>query len=175
MTHYSPLHNLRRISALLCCVALLGGAIVVPRPASAQQGPFAGFSGRWTGAGTIRVKSAEKQTNERIRCSATYRPRGNHNIDLQIGCKSDSYNFDLTGEFESDAGGQLNGRWTEQSRGVGGTGIGTARGERLQLFIESSAFAANLVIVTRGGRQSVSLDSHGAGQTVTASVTLQHE
>lgn len=175
MTRYVPLHVLCRFSALLCCMALLGGAIVVPQQASAQQGPFAGFAGRWSGAGIIRVKSADKQTNERIRCTATYRPRGNYNIDLQIGCKSDSYNFDFTGEFEADEAGHLNGRWTEHSRNVGGTGIGTARGETLQLHIESSAFSANLDIVTHGRRQSVSLDSHGAGQTVTASLTLQHE
>jgi hypothetical protein len=158
---------------LLCGFALWGGVLVVPPPVSAAESPFAGFSGRWSGTGTIRVKSDNKNAVERVRCTATYRQRGTHNIDLQLGCKSDSYNFDLTGEFESDEGGQVNGRWTEQSRSVGGTAIGTARGHTLRLHVESSAFAADIVLSTRGQRQSISLDSHGAGQTVIASITLQ--
>lgn len=161
------------LAALLCSIVLWSGSLALPQPASAEQNPFAGFSGRWSGTGTIRVKSSEKNNVERVRCTATYRPRGNYNIDLQLGCKSDSYNFDLSGEFEADASGQVSGRWTEHSRGVGGTAIGTARGQTLRLHVESAAFAADIALTTRGQRQSISLDSRGAGQTVTASMTLQ--
>lgn len=161
------------LAALLCGIALWSGSLAVPQPASAEQSPFAGFSGQWSGTGTIRVKSSEKNNVERVRCTATYRPRGAYNIDLQLACKSDSYNFDLTGEFEADASGQINGRWTERSRSVGGTAIGTARGQTLRLHVESAAFAADIALTTRGQRQSISLDSHGAGQTVTASIALQ--
>jgi hypothetical protein len=121
----------------------------------------------------IRVKSGESLTNERIRCTATYRLRGNYNVDLQLGCNSDSYKFDLTGEFEADETGRFTGRWTEHSRSVGGTAIGTVRGDTLQVHVESSGFAANLRLVTRDRRQSISLDSHGAGQIVTASISLR--
>lgn len=158
------------LAALLCALVLWGGSIAA---AQTTSGPFAGFAGRWSGTGTIRVKNAEKDVNERIRCTATYRPRGNAGIDLQLGCRSDSYSFDLTGEFEADDSGQVSGRWTEHSRNVGGTAIGTARAGTLRLHVESSAFAANLTLTTRGQRQTISLDSHGAGQTVTASMTLQ--
>lgn len=166
------IHLSRCLVALLCVVVLCGGGFAVAQTVS---GPFAGFDGRWSGTGKIRVKNAEKDTNERIRCTATYRPRGSANIDLQLGCRSDSYNFDLTGQFEADDSGQVSGRWTEHSRNVGGTAIGTARGGTLRLHVESSAFAANLTLTTRGQRQTVSLDSHGAGQTVTASMTLQRK
>jgi hypothetical protein len=47
-----------------------------------------------------------------------------------------------------------------------------ARGA-IRILIESSAFAADLSLVTRGQRQSISLDSHGTGQIVTGSITLQ--
>ena len=141
--------------------------------ASAQSGPFAAFPGRWSGSGTIRVKSAEKQTTERLRCSATYRVPGSRNLNLQLGCKSDSYTIELTGDFEVDAGAHISGHWTEHSRSVGGTTNGTAQGDKLHLYIESSAFAATLDMTTRNRQQTVSLDSRGAGQKVTASVSLR--
>jgi hypothetical protein len=158
-------------AALACAAALLHWSVL--QPAFADERPFAGFAGRWSGTGTVRVKSADKQNAERIRCTATYRLRGSHGVDLQLGCRSDSYNVDLSGEFDADDSGHLTGRWTEHSRNVGGTGVGTARGETIQLHIESAAFAADLSLVTRGQRQSISLESHGAGQTVTGSITLQ--
>lgn len=167
-----------RLVRLSFCAALLvwGGAFLgcnTPSPAFAAEGPFAGLAGKWSGTGLVRVKSADKQTAERIRCTATYRLRGSHGVDLRLGCRSDSYNVDLSGEFDADEDGRLSGRWTEHSRNVGGTGIGTVRGDTIQLHIESSAFAADLNLVTRDQRQSISLDSHGAGQVVTGSITLQ--
>jgi len=163
----------------LCAAALAYGVVVLScsllPPAFADEGPFAGFAGRWSGTGTVRVQNADRQNAERMRCTATYRFRGRHGVDLQLGCRSDSYNVDLSGEFDADDSGRLNGRWTEHSRNVGGTGTGTARGGTIQLHIESAAFAADLSLVTRGQRQSISLDSHGAGQIVTGSITLQRK
>jgi hypothetical protein len=113
-------------AALACAAALLHRSVL--QPAFADERPFAGFAGRWSGTGTVRVKSADKQNAERIRCTATYRLRGSHDVDLQLGCRSDSYNVDLSGEFDADDSGHLSGRWTEHSRNVGATGVGTARG-----------------------------------------------
>lgn len=165
------------VRVLICTAALAWGGVFPGGDAASQafanEGPFAGLAGKWSGTGMVRVRSADKQNAERMRCNATYRLRGSHGVDLRLGCKSDSYTVDLSGEFDSDEGGRLSGRWTEHSRNVGGTGIGTVRGETIQLHIESSAFAADMNLVTRGGRQSISLDSHGAGQTVTGSITLQ--
>ncbi|HET9715271.1 MAG TPA: hypothetical protein VFP60_03715 [Pseudolabrys sp.] len=137
----------------------------------ADDGPFAGFSGTWTGTGTLRPSNGPV---ERIRCNASYRPRGSlqHEIDLQLRCVSDSYHFDLSGEFRADDRNQITGRWTERSRSIGGTAVGNARGDRLQLHVESSGFAANLVMVTRNRRQSVTIDSRGGGQVVKASISL---
>src|SRR6185312_11998837 len=105
------------------------------------------------------------QDVERLRCKANYRLRGStgSEIDLQLSCDSDSYKFDLTGQFQADEKGQISGRWSESSRNVGGTAIGTIRGPRLTLHIESSAFAANLGMVTRARQQTVTFDAHGGG------------
>lgn len=150
----------------------LASAVSLPAlPVWASSGPFADFAGNWSGTGTLRPSGGDA---ERIRCNANYRQRGSseREIDLQLKCASDSYNFDLVGQFTADEGNNISGRWTERSRNVGGTAVGNARGERLQLHIESSGFAATLVMQTRNRRQSVSIDSQGAGQIVKASITL---
>jgi hypothetical protein len=42
----------------------------------------------------------------------------------------------------------------------------------LDVHVESAGFAADLVLVTRNRRQSITIDSHGAGQIVKASISL---
>jgi hypothetical protein len=155
-----------------CCLIALVSAFFIPLvPTSAAMGPFADFTGSWTGTGTVRPGSG---AIERIRCIANYRPRGSsqHEVDLQLRCASDSYNFDLSGQFTANERNQITGSWTERSRNIGGTATGTASGERLDVHVESSAFAADLVMVTRSRRQSVTIDSQGGGQIVKASISL---
>jgi hypothetical protein len=153
-------------------ILILISTFICPVPsARANDGPFHEFDGSWTGTGTLRPSNGAA---ERIRCNANYRPRGSsqHEIDLQLRCASDSYNFDLSGQFTADEQNQVSGRWTERTRSVGGTAVGNAQGDRLQLHIESAGFAADLVMLTRNRRQSVTIDSQGGGQIVKASITL---
>ncbi len=152
-------------AALWAGVALL--------PASARSGAFANFRGDWSGGGIIRVKGEDKQTTERIRCSAAYRQSGGHDVHLKLVCKSDSYSFDLTGDFEADARNHITGQWTEHTRNVGGGVTGQARGNHLLVYAESPVLNANLSMVTHRSRQSVSLKAVGGGQQVSASITLR--
>lgn len=173
MTDFARSRSSRRRTAVFwCAIATLFLTALGSPPASAASGPFARFSGSWSGTGTLRQGNG---TIERIRCGASYRARGStgHEVDLQLRCVSDSYNFDLVGQFHADERNSVVGRWTEQSRNIGGTAIGRAYGDRLQVHAESSGFAANLSMVTRGRRQSVTLNSQGGGQTVSASITLR--
>jgi hypothetical protein len=160
------------LTALIGGVLILVSIFVSPLPsARADDGPFHEFEGSWTGNGTLRPSNG---ATERIRCNANYRPRGSsmREVDLQLRCASDSYNFDLSGQFTADEQNQISGRWTERTRSVGGTGVGNAQGDRLQLHVESAGFAADLVMLTRNRRQSVTIDSQGGGQIVKASITL---
>src|SRR5690242_9797893 len=104
--------------------AVLVSATVLP----ATAGPFSDFPGSWSGTGKIRVHG---QDPERLRCKANYRARGSSGsqIDLQLSCDSDSYKFDLVGDFDVDDGNKLSGRWSENSRNVGGSASGTVRGD----------------------------------------------
>ncbi|HET9904909.1 MAG TPA: hypothetical protein VFQ27_14525 [Xanthobacteraceae bacterium] len=159
------------VSALAAVVltAAAGGSDV-----RAASGPFADFPGSWSGTGTIRLSNGG---TERIRCTARYRVRssGGYDVDLSLTCASDSYKFDLTGDFRANESEQITGQWTERTRNIGGSVIGRARGNRIQIHAESSGFAADLVMTTRERRQSVSIDSRGGGQTVEASITLRRE
>jgi hypothetical protein len=158
-------------AAVLGCFLLTMASTLPLSRATAAEGPFHDFSGSWSGTGTLRPSNGAP---ERIRCNASYRQRGSseHEIDLQLRCASDSYNFDLTGQFTADEQNQISGRWTERTRSIGGTAVGNARGERMQIHVESSGFAADLVMQTRNRRQSVTIDSQGGGQIVKASITL---
>ena len=161
--------TLPRLATLAVAATLL--AAPLDRSAVADSGPFAALPGDWSGTGKIRVQG---QNAERLRCKATYRSTGStqHDVNLRLACDSDSYKFDLTGDFTADASNNISGRWTESSRNVGGTAIGTVQGDRFQIHIESSAFAANMELVTRGTRQAVTFDAHGGGQVVDSSITL---
>ena len=163
--------------ASLSAAALLGGSLlalgysVLPRPALAAGGPFTALAGSWSGTGSIQPGNGR---TERIRCNANYRPRGSsgHEIDLDLRCASDSYNFDLTGQFTADAGNHISGQWTERTRNIGGNAIGTVRDDQIMVHVESGAFAANLSLVTRGRRQSVTINSPGGGKPVKATIAL---
>ncbi|MGA7975461.1 MAG: hypothetical protein WCA36_21910 [Pseudolabrys sp.] len=161
-----------RAAVLGCAIALLSGGMFITS-AAADSGPFAGFPGHWSGSGVLHVKADNKLVTERVRCKATYRLSGSHDVGLTLGCKSDNYKFKLTGNFEADNSHRVTGRWSEESHNIGGTAIGSAHGNRLRLHAEGSAFSAELSMVTHSHRQSVSLDSRGAGRRMTASIMLE--
>jgi hypothetical protein len=159
--------SLRCASVPALAIALLL-FIGCSQQAAAAEGPFAELPGTWSGTGKIRVGDA----TERIRCRATYRLSGEHDVNLELTCASDTYKFDLVGDFTADEGNNISGRWTERSRNVGGAAIGTARGSRFQIHVESSAFSGNLGMVTKSRRQTVAIDTQGGGQKAEASITL---
>lgn len=162
----------RGAAAITSAIVLLLWGMAGWQPATAAEGPFADFIGSFSGTGTLR--QAGKAT-ERIRCRASYRPIGStqHEIDLGLSCGSDSYKFNLTGRFRADEGNHVSGQWTEHTRNVGGIVIGNVHGNRFQLHVESSAFTADMSIVSRGRSQSVSIGAQGGGQVVKASLTLR--
>ena len=162
----------RRAAVLGCAAAVCAGVCL--QPAMARSGPFVNFRGDWSGTGIIRVKSQDdKPTTERIRCNAAYRQSGGQDVNLKLVCKSDSYSFDLTGDFEADASNRITGQWTEHTRNVGGSITGRANGDSLLVHAESPALNANLSMLTRSRSQSVNLKAAGGGQEVSASITLR--
>jgi hypothetical protein len=117
-------------------------------------GAFDDLGGQWAGSGTIDLSNG---TREPIKCRATYDLlTDQHRLQLNIRCASDSYNFDLFSNIVL-AGHTVSGSWSESTRSVAGTISGTAEGDHVQVHAESSSFTADLSLVTRGDRQTVSI------------------
>ena len=104
-------------------------------------GPFAGFDGTWSGAGTVALSNG---TTEHIRCKADYKVNATGlGLKQNLHCASDSYKFDLSSDVTSQ-GDRISGNWSEKSRNIFGNLQGTAGGGQIDVFVEASGFAANL-------------------------------
>ena len=137
----------------------VGAVLMLSVTAShAQSGPFAGFSGAWSGNGTVALSDG---TIERIRCKADYRVNDTGlALKQSLHCASDSYKFDLSSDVQSQ-GDRISGYWSEASRNVNGSLQGTAGGGRIEVFVQAAGFAASLTLQTNGNRQTVEISSKG--------------
>jgi hypothetical protein len=140
-------------------IAGLCAALLIPLTGGrAQSGPFASFSGAWSGTGTVSLSDG---SSERIRCRANYKVNdGGAGLRQTLRCASDSYRFDLNSDVVSQ-GGTLSGTWSEESRNINGDLRGRARDGQIEVFVEAAGFAANLTVTTHGNKQSVSIKSKG--------------
>ena len=137
-------------------------------PAAAQSGPFSGLGGQWTGSGNIELSNGSK---ERIRCRASYEvDTSGRAMHQSLRCASDSYNFELRSDVESQ-GNQISGNWIELTRNIGGKLSGSYRRGRIEVDVKSENFNAQLILISRGKRQSVTIRSKGT-QFSGASITL---
>jgi hypothetical protein len=129
------------------------------RGAHASPGPFSGFSGSWTGGGTVTLASG---TNERIRCRASYVVNdAGRNLQQELRCASDSYKFELKSSVKYD-GGNVSGTWSESLRNAAGYLFGRGRSGQFNVKVDSPAFSADLTVQTRGDRQHVVIRSPGS-------------
>jgi len=137
--------------------------------AQAESGPFSRLAGQWNGSGQIQLSNG---TKERIRCRASYRV-GSSGTAMQqaLRCASDSYNFELRSDVES-RGSEISGNWSELTRNIGGELTGKARRGRIDVVVKGGAFDAELILVTDGNRQTVTIRSNGT-QFSGAKITLQ--
>jgi hypothetical protein len=144
-------------AATLVASAMFGGASV----AAAADG-FAALAGSWSGSGTVSVSNGN---NERLRCRATYNVSERATAaDIDLRCASDSYNFNLKSTVRNQ-GGAVAGTWSEATRNVSGAISGHIRGSEILVTAEGPAFTANLLVVTRGDRQTVSIRARGGDIT----------
>ncbi len=116
------------------------------------------MAGAWSGSGSI---SLEGGATERIRCRATYAVSGDGaGLNQSLTCASDSYKFDIKSDIAS-RGGALTGQWSESGRGVGGTLSGRAGNGQFNVTVSAPGFNANIVLVTSGSKQNVTITSDG--------------
>jgi hypothetical protein len=124
-------------------------------------GPFAALPGSWSGTGTITTSNG---ASERLRCRAAYALQGSRDLQLNLRCASDSYQFNLVSDVHAE-GTAFSGSWSETSRNASGSISGHARGGQIAATAKGSSFGANLLLVTQRNRQSVSIRAAGADIT----------
>jgi len=153
-------------------VLFVAGALFLSSGALAQgAGPFARLAGQWSGSGSIDLANGG---HEPIKCQAAYDVlEEQNNLQLNIRCASDSYNFDLRGSA-TNANGLITGTWSESTRGAAGTLSGKAEGDHFSVLAKGPSFTANLTLTTHGDRQSVTIKSQDAQASVRgATIALQ--
>jgi hypothetical protein len=161
VTGYQP----KRIWSSIVIAAIIVMASVA-HGYSGDRGPFGGLAGTWSGPGTVTLADGAK---ENIRCRAGYDIGGSgSSLTLELRCSSDSFRFELESSV-AHANGAVAGHWNERSHRLGGTVSGTIDGDRLEAIVEGP-LSAMLEISTRGGRQTVSIQSPGSKIT---EVTIQ--
>jgi hypothetical protein len=136
---------------------LLFATLALPGATIAAVSPFAALAGNWSGGGVIQSTDG---TQERLRCRAGYDVAGGAELRLNLRCASASYNFDLTSDVQY-RGGAISGSWSEASRNASGTLSGRAAGGRIEAAATGQNFSAELSLITRGNRQSISLRPQG--------------
>ena len=147
-------------AAILLAVMLPSAALAAP------VGPFAALTGTWSGAGTIEFTDGH---NERLRCRADEAGGRGDTLQLTLRCASDSYTLQLSSDVRYQDGA-ISGTWSEATHNVSGPLTGRAIGNRIEASARSQNFAANLLLITQGNRQTVSISTAGgeiSGVTLT--------
>jgi hypothetical protein len=166
--------TLRAVGSALALVVLVGYADAQGRAtvgSAPAESPFAQLAGRWSGAGTVDLANGR---HEPIKCRASYDVlEAQNKLQLNIHCASQSYNFDLRASA-TYAAGSIRGTWSEATRNAAGTLSGTVEGAGFRVVAKSQAFGADLNLVTRGDKQSVTIRSQNEQAEVRgATIALQ--
>jgi hypothetical protein len=153
----------------VCPIAVIVASLFIALAISpALADPFEALRGSWSGTGTIALSSGAK---ERIRCRAQYRVSASGtDLQLELNCESDSYKFNLQSQLVY-RDGDVSGNWSETTRATGGSIIGRAVGNQIQIRADGPTFTAILSVTTRGTRQSISIQSPGS-EMFSAAITL---
>ena len=143
--------NERRAHAAWLTGLILALVVAQSSGAEASGPPFAALAGSWAGRGTLITLAG----TEEARCAASYQPGGDE-VKLTLKCATPSYRLDLT-SLVRDENGLLSGRWAEQGFGTSGTVTGRAEGDGLALATNVMGAQVTVFLITRRGKQSVSI------------------
>jgi len=133
---------------------------LLPASVEAATGPFSFLSGNWSGNGTIKVKSGQK---ERIRCKIGYTvPSDGSSFDQVLKCASDSYTFDAKSSI-AHAAGAISGTWNIYN--LKGQVSGVATGNKIQAKVRGDGLIVSVAVTTNGNDQSVFITSEGTDVT----------
>jgi hypothetical protein len=160
-----------KVSPRLAGLALTIALFLSPAAHAQGAGPFARLAGQWSGSGTIDLANGGRES---IKCRASYDVLSEqNNLQLNIRCASESYNFDLRASA-TYRDGAIGGTWSESTRNASGTLSGRGGGDRFSVLASGPSFSANLTLATHGNRQSVVIKANDTTAGVKgATINLQ--
>ena len=142
------------VAKLTACI--LAGVVVALSP-SAYAGPFSGYQGGWSGAGTISTTGGA----ERLRCRAAYAVDGSGvSLRQNLTCASDSYKFEVLSDVIAEDG-RLSGSWSETTRNASGTLSGSVSDGRFRATVVGPGFTAAIAVDSGTTHQNVTIAPHG--------------
>src|SRR5580704_9050367 len=104
------LRSLSAGNAMRSTIVVFAFLLVTASGHTETASPFAKLSGQWAGSGTIDLANGVR---EPIKCRAVYDVlEQQNNLQLNIRCASDSYNFDMRASA-SLASNAISGSWSE--------------------------------------------------------------
>jgi len=152
--------NTRRF--MLAAITCVGITFIGLPITHAHAGPFAGFTGTWSGGGSVRLFGGK---SEKIRCRAYYTPKSSgRGLGMAIRCASAGNKFELRAQLNG-SGRSVSGSWEERTFNTSGRVSGTASSGKMKLRINGPV-QGSVSISTKGRKQWVSIatsTSDGSG------------
>jgi hypothetical protein len=126
-------------------------------PVSAQT--LENVAGSWAGSGMMKPSDGPQ---ERVRCKANY-VVGNAGLSVKmtVRCASDAYKMELSANIDQQ-GTNLSGNWFESQYRQGGKVSGRNLDGLIEAKVEGETITALLTVLTKGTRQTFSMESPGA-------------
>lgn len=142
------------VGALATIVAL---AASVQQPAHADENPFPGLVGAWTGTGEARLEGGK---TERMQCRGYYRGEGAGGLGIAIRCANPSSKIDLRANL-LNSNGSVSGDWEERTYNAGGKVSGRASASKVNLSISGGGLQAQMAVAVSGSTHSVNITTEG--------------
>ena len=139
------------------CALTLAAACLATAPISANDNPFPGLVGSWTGTGEVRLEGGK---TERMQCRGYYRGDGAAGLGLAIRCANPSAKIDLRAKL-LNASGSVTGNWEERTFNAGGSVTGKATASKVDLSIAGGGLNATMNVAINGGSHSVNITTEG--------------
>jgi hypothetical protein len=146
---------LRVVGRFAAAIALAFVGLASPADAA---GPFATYTGTWSGSGHIKLDSGK---TEALKCKAYYMPKdGGDSIGLALRCASASNKIELRAQLAA-SGGRVSGSWEERTFNAAGSVSGEATSTHIRLAIAGGGFSGSMSVTTTGASQSISVTTQG--------------
>lgn len=144
--------------SLFASIAALGlaGAITT-ETARADENPFPGLVGSWSGTGEARLEGGK---TERMQCRGYYRGEGAGGLGIAIRCANPSAKIDLRATLQN-SNGNVSGNWEERTYNAGGAVSGKASAQKVNLSIVGGGLQAQMAVALSGSSHQVNITTEG--------------